>query len=96
MAEQLNLTASEVIPQQVTSYYKVIMLVLDWEGARISIVLRGEQGERRTFEYEGNVATTLMVALNTANLAIKSLHRRVLERLSLDGRLVGAVSGSPD
>ncbi len=50
----------------------------------------------REFRYEGSIAMTLLLALNTANLTIKSLERRVLERLIADGLLAGAVTGLPD
>jgi hypothetical protein len=96
MAEQLNLTTSQVVPQRVTSYYMVSRLVLDWDAQRILVGVRGEQGERRDFTYEGDTARTMMVALNKANLTANSLQRRVLERLSSDGLLAGTVAGTPD
>ncbi len=37
-----------------------------------------------------------MVALNTANLSIKSPQRRILERLVADGKLTGSIAGTPD
>ena len=37
-----------------------------------------------------------MKALNKADLSVKSLHRRVLERLIADSFLPGLVSGSPE
>ena len=44
----------------------------------------------------GDVAMSLMVALNKANLAIKSLERRVLEYMASKGDFAGSVSGTPD
>ena len=96
MAEQLSLSSNEVVPQKVTSYYRISRLTLDWDEARITILVRGEQGERKEFTYENAIATTLMVFLNKVNLSVKSLQARVLERLSTDGKLVGTVTGTPD
>ena len=95
MAETLSLTTPEV-KTTTTTYYRVVCLVLNWEQAYISIQVRGTNGERRDFTYEGTVATNMMVALNKLDLSVKSLQRRVLERLIADGKLVGTVTGTPD
>jgi len=104
MAEAITLTTAEVIPQIVTSSYRVIVLLLDWEKALISIDLRGENGELKRFIYGGPSGTSadrtkaqnMIIALNKANLSIKSLHRRIIEQLLADGFLSGAVTGTPD
>lgn len=96
MAEIVQLTTPEITPQITTTDYRVFYLLLDWERASIVIHLRGTNGERKEARYDGAEATTLMVGLNKANLTIKSLHRRILERLIADGKLSGTVSGSPD
>lgn len=96
MAERFTLTTAETIPEKRTTYYRVARVSLNWVAARIDVDVLGENGELRGFVYEGVVATNLMVALNTADLSVKSLHRRILERLAADGRLVGAVTGAPD
>jgi hypothetical protein len=98
MAEQLNL----VTPDQATPGtpdYRVVLLTLAFEGPEgsyIVIGLQGSTGTRRTFTYEGATARALILALNTVNLSVKSLQRRVLERLIADGKLAGAISGTPD
>lgn len=94
--ESVTLTTPEVIPQITTTDYRVTYLQMDWPQASIVIHLLGTNGERKEVRYDGAVATTLMVALNTANLSIKSLHRRILERLIADGKLAGTVNGVPD
>jgi len=104
--EDFVLAVAEVVPEVTTDTYRLIGLVLDWERAFIGIRLRGENGEIKSFTYGGDApgvtpedkstALALMVALNKANLTIKSLHRRVLERLIADGKLSGSISGSPD
>ncbi len=54
-------------------------------------------GIESTFQYDGATATSLMVALNKANLSTSSLHKRVLQQLVADGKLtVGTVTGTPD
>lgn len=102
--ESLILATSEVKPQVSTSIYKLISLSLEWEQARIMIVLRGENNEIKTFIYGGpngmitdkTKAINLMIALNKANLSVKSLHRRVIEQLISDGFISGTISGVPD
>lgn len=94
--ESVTLTAPEVTPAITTTDYKVASLRLDVEGAIVVIILRGTNGERKEFRYENSEATALMVALNKANLSIKSLQRRVLEKLVADGKLAGTIAGSPD
>ncbi len=94
--EAITLASPEVTPQITTTEYRVTYLLLNWGESFIAIQLRGTNGERKEARYEGAAATTLMVGLNKANLAIKSLHRRILEQLIADGKLVGSVNGSPD
>lgn len=96
MAEQLTLAANEMVPQKVTTYYRVVRLLLDKAAQVIAVVVKGENGEVKSFEYTGTVAQNFLTALNKANLSTKSLEARILERLSQDGLLVGTVTGSPD
>lgn len=94
MAELITLTAP-VVPPSVTDY-RVTGLILNFGGQKLSVELTGTNGERLTHNYVGSTAVTLMVSLNKANLATKSLQRRILERLVADGVLAGTISGSPD
>lgn len=106
MPEDLILTTPEIVPQVTTTSYRVVGLSLDWERTTIVIRVRGSNGEVKTFVYGGSdpstpqaakdKATALMIALNKANLSVKSLQRRVLEQLATDGLLVGGVTGAPD
>ena len=89
--EQIDLTT----PKPSVTNYRVVILYLDWQNAHIQIGLLGPLGEQESFIYDGEEATNLMIALNTANLSIKSLHKRVLEKLILDEKLVGTISGTP-
>lgn len=56
-----------------------------------------ENGKTITAVYTGSVAETLLNALNKADLTVKSLERRVIERLLADGKIgTGTISGTPD
>ena len=95
MTEQLDLAvATPATPGRAS--YIVNILILDREGQRVEIRLRADNGERQQFVYDGAIAMTLMNALNKADLSVKSLHRRILEKLTADGKLDGAISGVPD
>lgn len=106
MPEDFVLTTPEVVPEVTTATYRLVLLHLDWEHSFIAINLRGANGQLRTFSYGGDApavppaertkALNLMIALNKANLSIKSLQRRVLEQLVADGLLTGTISGAPD
>ena len=88
--EQLDITP--VQPPALTTY-TIDSLHLNWGQSAIDITLKDNLGATLTFSY-GNAAA-LMLALNTANLSIKSLYRRVLERLIADGKIAGTISGTP-
>ncbi len=102
--ETLILTAPVVVPASTTDTYRVVAITLNLEAIAapatvaglILIDVRDNHDERRSFSYAGQVATDLIRALNTANLSTKSLQKRILERLSADGLLVGTVTGTPD
>jgi hypothetical protein len=95
MAESLSLTVPVVPPT--VSTYRVTSLTLNFGGQKISMELTGTNGEILIPPpIVGSTAVTLMVALNKANLSVKSLQRRILERLVADGVLAGTINGSPD
>ena len=58
--------------------------------------MRDNNDERSSYSYHGQEATNLIKFLNTANLTTKSMHKRILEKLSNDGKLPGTVQGAPD
>jgi hypothetical protein len=87
-------TLSVPVPSVVS--YRVDSLLLNWGGAYIRVGLIGPNGEAATREYSGPQATTLMIALNKANLSTTSLHKRILNQLIADGLLAGVIGGSPD
>jgi len=94
MPEIVTLT-TPVTPPSLTTY-RVVMLAMDWDSASIAIRLKGTNGETKFCGYQGATATTLMVALNKANLTSNSLQKRVLTQLIADGEIAGTISGSPD
>lgn len=95
MAEKLDLTTPEVV-SKITVSYRVAFIQLDWELKKIIIYIRSDLGERRAIIYEGQQAVDYMRILNKSNFSINSMHKRILQKLSLDGELVGTVSGVPD
>jgi hypothetical protein len=111
MAEEYVLTDPIVIPAQSTTKYRVVVLTLNFEaittpwdqtapGSKpglIMIDLRDDLGQLSHYQYVGDEAIDLMKFLNTANLTIKSMHKRILEKLTTDGLLPpGTVAGTPD
>lgn len=94
MAEILTLTTPESFPSITT--WRVVELTLDAKHGVIHAVL--ESNLNTTAVYREQDADTLdaIRALNTANLSIKSLQRRLLERIAARGVKVGTVSGTPD
>lgn len=90
MPEQLDLTAPT------RTFYQVTLLHCDWPRAHIDVGVTGSDGIEIIKTYDGDPATTRMLALNTANLTVKSLDKRLLEMLVTDGKLPpGSVSGVP-
>lgn len=101
--EELVLTDPVVVPEKVTSKYHVVVLTLDMEAmlipgepGHIGITLKDNLGVRSGYSYTGDEAIALIKQLNTANLSTKSMHKRILEKLSADGLLPGSVVGAPD
>ena len=92
--EKLNLTTP--IPASTLTDYQVMRLDLNWAGQVLHVDIISNTGKHLGHEYRGATAVNLMVALNKANLSVKSLHKRVLEQLVADGILAGSISGSPD
>jgi hypothetical protein len=92
--ERISLTTPIPQPAQVVGY-TVSALLLKWEPTpQIVVTLRGEDGKYTDQVYEGATATTLMTALNKANLSTRSLNQRIFDRLIADGRIAGTVAGS--
>jgi hypothetical protein len=92
------------VPERVSSTYRVMAITLNLEAVSpssgepgfVHIVLRDNLNAPFTHTYEGQVATDMIKALNKANLTTKSMHKRILEKLSTDGVLPGTVTGAPD
>lgn len=105
MAEEYTLTTPETTPAVHNAAYKVQMLQFDWAGGHWLARLKGQNDEVIVTGYGGpgstqaerDDAVKMMKQLNTANLTTKSLHKRVLEKLSADGKIPpGTTTGTPD
>ena len=97
MAEKLSLTSPITLAAPTTSDYSVRSIYLGRDEQVIRVAVRDNNHVVTTHVYEGAEATTLMTALNTANLSIISLQKRILNRLAADGKLpAGTVTGTPD
>jgi hypothetical protein len=101
--EKITLATPEVVPQIQTTDYRPVKIHLDREPeARIFVLFYGTNGERREWRVDDAArALTLLKALNTANLSLKSLERRCLEQAIADGvfgnpATAGTVTGVPD
>ncbi len=101
--QTLTLTTPIVFtaPPSVTGYSVVRFLIEKEPFPRVVILVKDNNGQRyeQTYsdEHGGTVAAQIISALNTANLTLKSLQHRILERLAADGVLgVGTVTGVPD
>lgn len=106
--EELILTDPEVKPEEVKSSYKIVSLLLDHEQlypvvppavpepGLVEIWLKDNLGGKFHHVYTGKAAQDYIKYINTANFSTKSLHKRLLEKLSIDGVLPGTVTGTPD
>lgn len=99
MSQQLTLTTPITFPAPPSTLnYHIVRLVLEREPSpRVLIVVQDNNGVQISHLYEGTDASTILSALNTANMSIKSLQQRALERLAADGVLgAGTVTGTVD
>lgn len=77
--------------------YSIRYINLSWEMKVVEVGYTDNLGQANTKRYDGQTATNMIIALNKANLSIKSLHRRVMEQLMTDGVLpAGSITGTPD
>jgi hypothetical protein len=94
--ETITLVVPEVQPQTVNVGYRVSTFSINVDLSFITVGFRGTNGEYREWRNEGPTAATRIKALNTANLTVKSLHRRCIEFATADGVFAGAITGTPD
>jgi len=95
MVEQLDLT-TPFDPIPATNKWEVIGLNLQRKAATIVITLEGDGGDSFKHVISGATATSLIVALNKADLSSNSLDRRIIQLLIDDGVFAGTISGAPD
>lgn len=102
--EELVLTDPVVKPEEVKSNYKVVSLIMNHDqtippepvAGLITIQLKDNLGGFFSHSYTGQTALDYIKYINTANFTTKSLHKRILERMSMEGILPGTVTGTPD
>jgi hypothetical protein len=108
MAESLDLT-TPVVESKTTDIYAVVNLSMDSEMLAetpippgvpvpgfVTIAIKDNNGVRTSKSYTGVLAQNMIKFINTGDFTVRSLHRRILEKLSADGVLVGSVVGTPD
>lgn len=63
----------------------------------VRITLRDNHDVASQYEYTGTQAVEMMKWMNTANFSVNSMQKRVLQKLTQDGKLPpGNVTGTPD
>lgn len=63
----------------------------------VNIKLKDNNGQYSQYQYIGEKAQTLIKQMNTANMSVKSMQKRLLERLTKDGMIPPAtVQGDPE
>ena len=90
--ERIRLTTPEVVTANTVA---IQFVGLYPTLGQIDLVLVTNTGTRIVHSYTPPQGTTLIVALNKANLSTRSLQQRILDRLVADGVIAGAVEGSP-
>jgi hypothetical protein len=105
MAEDYTLTDPIVNPSTSVTKYKVVTINLDLEmnitptsgPGYIFLKLKDNLGNYSTYTYQGQEAIDFMKFMNTANFSVNSMQKRILQKLSNDGKLPpGTVTGTPD
>jgi hypothetical protein len=96
MAEKVTLT-TPLVTNHTVSDYEVTGVFVGRNPFKVTIFYRDTLGNEFSDETVGDAAEPLVKALNKANLSIKSLERRALEKLQADGRIAaGSIAGTPD
>ena len=104
MAQERVTLSAPVHVDPGATVFRVAELVLSVEGHAITVRLKESDGAGGfvadghvlAFAYTGAEADAILSALNTANLSIKSLQRRIIEKLVADGKVsVGTITGVP-
>jgi len=94
-AEEARFTVPVIIPDIV--FVKVDSLVLEWGAKQILIIIVDSNGVKSRVVYHGTEAVNLMKSLNKADLSVKSLNKRILQKLVVDGKIPNAsVTGTVD
>ena len=96
MAEKIDLQTPVVIPEVRVESAWPFELHLNTEQQFFVMRFRLNNGEAREMYIQGDEAMQLILALNKANLATKSLMRRGMEQALQRNVFKGAISGTVD
>ena len=98
MAETLTYTTPQPVAPPAATVKVIGFEMFTEPSPYIRVVLKDENGRTLDHYYrEADGALAQIVALNKANLSVKSLQRRIIEKLMADGKLAaGAIGGAPD
>lgn len=91
-----QVTLATAVPRSSITTYKVAHLSLDVIGQVVEMTAISNVGTTVSRRVTGATAVSLMSQLNTANLSVKSLQKRVLEYMAAAGDFTGTISGTPD
>lgn len=96
--ERIDLAAPYQPDPRTASDFRVARLDLNRRAQSVVVELVSADGaiSYPPIVYDGAEAVALITALNKANLALKSLNTRILEKLVADGKLVGTIAGAAD
>lgn len=104
--EELTLTDPIITPAKSTTKYSIVVMHLDLESKNsppvqepglIHIQVKDNLGAMITCLYFGKEATDFIKFMNTANFSVNSMNKRILQKLSTDGKLPpGQVTGAPE
>jgi hypothetical protein len=62
----------------------------------LNVILKDDSGAFNAYVYTGEIAATMIQTLNVADCSVKSMHKRILEKLVADGKIPpGTVEGAP-
>jgi hypothetical protein len=105
MAEQIDLDNPVPPTTPPVTDYRVKSVLMDVDGVGVNITepgllaitLKDNNGHVTSYQYTGNTAIEMIKHLNTANMTVKSMQKRILEQLKRDGFIgSGTVSGTPE
>ena len=93
--EELVLT-DPVVTETKKEKFRIVRLDINVESPNIVIHLRDNNNAPHSHTYIEQEGKDIIKLINTGNFTVKSLNKRLLEKLSADGVLPGTVVGAPE